>query len=85
MEAEVETAVCRLILNRSGGHKQLRGLHSKTCLREAYLVKEAINPPKPDKWIKCVELAQFMCEHGNIPAELGWMIFILIPKGNTDT
>ena len=31
-----------------------------------------------------MELVQFMWEHGTIPSDLVWTIFILIHKGNVD-
>ena len=35
--------------------------------------------------MKLVDLVQFMWYHRTIPADLGWMIFIPIPKGKSDT
>ena len=46
-EAEVETAVCRLRLNRAGVHMHLRSEQFNTWLREAYPAKET--PPYPNQ------------------------------------
>ena len=83
MEAKVG-AVRRLRLKRAGVHMHLRAEHFKTWLRKAYPKIEATAPPNPDKWMKLVELVQFVWEHRTIPEELGWKILILTPKGNTD-
>ena len=40
--------------------------------------------PKPAKWMKLVDLLQFMWESGTISAHLVWIILILIPKGKPD-
>ena len=53
--------------------------HLKTWLREAYLEKETTPPPKPLKFMKLVELVQFMWEQVTIPTDMGWKILILIP------
>ena len=34
--------------------------------------------------MKLVELSQFLCYHGTISSELGWIILILISKVNAD-
>ena len=59
-EAGVEAEVFWLRKNRSGGHTYLQSEHFQTWLREAYLENKATPPPKTEKWIKIVELVQFM-------------------------
>ena len=51
---------------------------------EVYPEKEATTPPKPVRWMKLVNLGQFMWELGTIPADLGCRILVLVSKGNTD-
>ena len=80
-----EASVFWLRLKRTGGHMHLWVKHFNMWLREEYPQKEASAPtPKPEKWMKLVELVQFMWDHGTIPAKMVWTILILIPKGNTD-
>ena len=83
MEAEVEASVHCLRVNTTGGHKHLQAKHFNMCLQKAYPEKDATPPPpKSVKWMKLVEMVQFMWNHGTIPAELGWMILILVPNSN---
>ena len=42
-----------------------------------------VPPPPPAKWMKLLELIQFMWEHVTIPTYLGWTILVLISNGNT--
>ena len=42
-------------------------------------------PPRTERWQKLVEITQLMFQHGEIPRAMGWMVLVLIPKGNTDT
>ena len=84
MEAKVG-AVRRLRLKRAGVHMHLRAEHFKTWLRKAYPANEATAPPNPAKWMKLVDLVQFMWEHITIPTELVWKILVLTSKGNTHT
>ena len=80
----MEEAFHRLRLNRAGVNMHLQDEHFKTWLKEEYPAKESTTPPKPEKWMKLVDMVQFMCEHRTIPEESGWMILILVLKGNTD-
>ena len=43
------------------------------------------NLPILEQWQNLVKITQFMWKHGDIPRYLGWIILVLIPKGNTDT
>ena len=81
----MEDSVRKLRVNREGSHTHLKDKHFKTWLREAYQEKEETTLPKTSKWMKLMELVQFMWEHGNIPEDLVWTILILTPKVNTDT
>ena len=38
----------------------LRAKHFKTSLWEAYPSNKATTPPKPNKWMKVMDLVQFM-------------------------
>ena len=81
----MEASVHRLRINREGGHTHLQAEHFKMWLREAYPEKEAPPPPKSVKWMKLVDLFQFMLYQITIPIDLVWKIFILTPKDNTGT
>ena len=72
-------------MNRKGGHTHLLENHFKTWLREAYLEKEETSLPKPEKWMKLVDMVHFMWDHGTIPTGMVFIILILIPKVNSDT
>ena len=66
-------------VNRAGTHTHLQANKFKTWLREATA------PHKPAKWTKLVELVHLIWERRTIPAELGWTILIIIPKGKNYT
>ena len=42
-------------------------------------------PPNPNRWLKLVDLIQFMWDNGKNPTELGWTVLFIIPKDSTDT
>ena len=71
--------------NRASGHTHLWTEHLQAWLRETYPAETSTERPNPTRWLKLVELIQFMWHNRSIPKELGWTIWVLIPKGNTDT
>ena len=48
-------------------------------------MKTSTAPPNPNRWLKLVELIQFMWENEFIPTELGWTMLVIIQKSNVDT
>ena len=84
-EAEVEAAVRRLHPHRTGGHTHLRAEYSKKWQQEAYPMEQLKTPLWREQWICLVDLVQHMWSMVEIPQELGWMVLVLNPKGNTCT
>ena len=54
-------------------------------LMESYKSENSNVPPNPNRWIKLVEIIQFLWETWYIPTEIGWTLLVLIPKINMDT
>ena len=60
-EAEVESAVLHLRLNKVGGHTHLRAEKFKKCMREAYLAEGTSSPtPNSERYINLVDLTQYI-------------------------
>ena len=84
-KGEIEAAVRRLRRNRAGGHTHLREEHLQQWIRNAHEAYIYTVPLNLTRWIKLVEIIQFMWYIGSIPTELGWAVLVLVPKGNTYT
>ena len=70
--------------NRASGHTHLWTEHLQAWLGETYPAETSTEPPNPTRWLKLVELIQFMWENRYIPTKLGWTMLVLIPKVNMD-
>ena len=71
--------------NIEGGHAHLWAEHLQAWLMELYPVDTFTASPNPTRWMKLVELIQFVCENGSITMEIGWNVLVMIPKVNSDT
>ena len=78
-------AVICLRNNRAGGHTLLREEQLQAWLREAYPAKTLTSTPNPNRWLKLVDLIQFIWYNGSIPMELGCNGLVKIPRVNADT
>ena len=81
----METAFFRLRPLKVGGHTHLRVDRFKRWLREAYSRENLKTSPLTELWMCLVEIIQHMWRTGDIPQELGLTVFVLMPKGTTDT
>ena len=82
-EVELEVEVRRLFPFKEGGHTHLHAENFKQWLREALPRENSETPPRTELWMFLVDIVQTMWFMGDIPQDLGWTSFVLIPKGTT--
>ena len=83
-EVEVEVEVRRLFPFKKGGRTHLHAENFKQWLWEAFPRENSETPPRTELWMFLVDIFQHMWFMGDIPQDLGWTFFVLIPKGTTD-
>ena len=82
---EIQAVIRWMKCNSAGGHTHPHTEHLHQWLREAYSAYTSSISPNPTRWIKLLEIIQFMWETGYIPTELGWTVLVISTKGNAYT
>jgi hypothetical protein len=87
-EEEIQAAVTELTNGRSAGVSQMRAEHLKGWLKGAKSEEDPktgpVNVGTGDACKVLVTLVQAVWDDGKIPAQLGWIVTVLIPKGGGD-
>ncbi len=87
-EKEIRAAITELTNGRSAGVSQMRAEHLKGWLKGAKSEEDPKTGPANvgagDTWKALVTLVQAVWDKGKIPAQLGWIVTVLIPKGGGD-
>ena len=87
-DGEIRVAVAELTSGRIAGVLCMRAEHLKEWLQGAKLEEdlktEPTNVGAGKEWDTLVQLVQAIWEEGKMPTQLGWVVTVLIPKGDGD-
>jgi hypothetical protein len=85
---EIRAAITELTNGCSAGVSRMGAEHLKGWLKEAKLEEDPKTGPANvgagDTWKALVTLVQAVWDEGKIPAQLGWIVTVLIPKEGGD-
>ena len=83
---EIRVAVAELTNGRTAGASGMRAEDLKGWLQGIKLEEDPETVPNNERncWKALVRLVQTVWAEGRIPAQLGWVITVLIPKGGGD-